>query len=56
MRVLVLHSDVAPNPSPDELDTLLTAKAVANALEARGHEVEQRAFIGEPAALDSILA
>jgi D-alanine-D-alanine ligase len=56
MRVLVLHSDVAPNPLPDELDTLLTAKAVANALEERGHEIEQRAFIAEPAALDSILA
>lgn len=56
MRILVLHSDVATDPSPDELDTLLTAKAVVNALDERGHEIEQRAFIAEPAALDSILA
>ena len=56
MRVLVLHSDVAPNPAPDELDTLLTAKAVADALEERGHEIVQRAFIAEPASFDSILA
>lgn len=38
MRVLVLHSDVAPGAPPDELDTLVAAQAVAGALEKLGHD------------------
>ena len=44
MRVLVLHSDVAPNAPPDELDTLIAADAVAAALKKQGHEVSLSAF------------
>lgn len=38
MHILVLLSDVAPDAPPDELDTLVTAKAVSAALTARGHD------------------
>jgi D-alanine-D-alanine ligase len=37
MRILVLHSDIAPGAPPDEQDTLVQADAVARALEAQGH-------------------
>lgn len=43
MRVLVLHSDVAPGAPPDELDTLIAADAVAGALKKLGNE-----FVLEP--------
>lgn len=56
MRVLVLHSNVAFDAPPDEQDTLVTAQAVADALRERGHEVLQRAFLPDPAALASALA
>src|SRR5437763_1259742 len=36
MRVLVLHSDVPPDAPADELDTLITAQAIAEALDERG--------------------
>ena len=32
MRVLVLHSDVPPDAPPDEQDTLITARAIGDAL------------------------
>jgi D-alanine-D-alanine ligase len=38
MRVLVLHSDVAPDAPLDEQDTLDAAEAVSAALKMRGHE------------------
>ncbi len=44
MRVLVLHSDIAPDAPPDEQDTLIQADAIAQALVARGHEITQAAF------------
>ncbi|MBV8977197.1 MAG: ATP-grasp domain-containing protein [Alphaproteobacteria bacterium] len=44
MRVLVLHSDVAPDAPPDELDTLDSAEAVAKALQSRGHRATKAAF------------
>ncbi len=44
MKVLVLHSDVAPDAPPDELDTLDSAAAVAAALESLGHEAPQSRF------------
>jgi len=56
MRVLVLHSDVAPGAPPDELDTLVTAKAVADALKALGHEAFELAFDPEPSELKSAIA
>ncbi len=44
MKILVLHSDIAANAPPEELDTLIAAQAVAEALAGRGHAVEQAAF------------
>ncbi len=40
MRVLVLHSDVAGDATPDEIDTLLTSRAIAAALNDLGHDAE----------------
>jgi len=42
--VLVLHSDIGSDPPPDELDTLIAAKAVREALVTRGHCVSLAAF------------
>jgi D-alanine-D-alanine ligase len=56
MRVLVLHSDVAPGAPPDELDTLLTARAVTHALHELGHEPRLAPFVPDPAALKRLLA
>lgn len=44
MKILVLHSDVAADAPPEELDTLVAAEAVAEALGARGHRVRQAPF------------
>lgn len=44
MRVLVLHSDVAPDARPDEQDTLLQAAAVEAALRRNGHAASCAAF------------
>ena len=51
MRVLVLHSDVAPDAPPDELDTLVAAEAVAAALMQTGHVAVQAPFAADPVAL-----
>ena len=44
MKILVLHSDIAADAPPEELDTLIAAEAVAGALTAHGHDVQQAAF------------
>jgi D-alanine-D-alanine ligase len=44
MKILVLHSDIAANAPPEELDTLIAAEAVVGALAGRGHAVEQAPF------------
>ena len=54
MKILVLHSDIAADAPPEELDTLIAAEAVAKALSARGHMAEQAAF--RQAVLPSLLA
>ncbi len=51
MRILVLHSDVAADARPDELDTLVAAEAIAAALMEEGHVAVQAPFVPEPAAL-----
>jgi len=56
MRVLILHSDVPADAPPDELDTLETARAVAAALEQRGHLVRVAAFKPAPDALADEIA
>ena len=45
MRVLVLHSDVGADPPPDELDTLIAAHAVREALVKRGHSASLAALM-----------
>jgi len=45
MRVLVLHSDVEPNPAAEDMDTLLTAEAVARTLTGRGHHAPLAPFV-----------
>ena len=54
MKILVLHSDIAADAPPEEQDTLIAAEAVAKALTARGHAVEQAPFRQE--ALPALLA
>lgn len=55
MRVLVLHSDVAPGAPSDEQDTLATADAVAAALRVQGYVVSLRPFKPDPTAVDAAL-
>jgi D-alanine-D-alanine ligase len=54
MKILVLHSDIAADAPPEELDTLIAARAVAEALQARGHEVDEAPF--REVTLRSVLA
>jgi len=54
MRVLVLHSDIAPDAPPEEQDTLIAAAAVVQALGQRGHVAAGAAFRAET--LDRVLA
>jgi D-alanine-D-alanine ligase len=44
MRILVLHSDVPPDAPPEEIDTLTSAEAVAQALLKHGHDAFKAAF------------
>jgi D-alanine-D-alanine ligase len=55
MRVLVLHSDVAPDAPPDEQDTLYSAASVAEALEKHGHHAPRAAFAPDMAFLKGLL-
>src|ERR1700739_3650973 len=55
MKVLVLHSDVAPDAPPDERDTLDSAAAVSEALEKRGHQAPKAAFAPDMAFLKGLL-
>jgi len=55
MRILVLHSDVAPDAPADELDTLYSAASVAEALEKHGHQAPQAAFAPDMAFLKGLL-
>lgn len=44
MRILVLHSDVPPDAPPEDIDTLTSAEAVAQALLKHGHTVSKAPF------------
>ena len=44
MKILVLHSDVAPEAPPEDQDTLIAARAVAAALASHGHCAPLAAF------------
>ena len=56
MRIVVLHSDVAADAPPDELDTLVVAQGIAAALMARGHVAVQTPFVPDPEGLKACLA
>jgi D-alanine-D-alanine ligase len=56
MKILVLHSDVPDDAPPDELDTVIAARAVAEALISRGHGAPLCAFKPDPDALRQTLA
>ena len=55
MKVLVLHSDVAPGAPPEEEDTLIAAAAVEAALTARGYSASRAPYAKERAALATLL-
>ena len=55
MKILVLHSDVAPDAPPDELDTLISAEAVSMALKNLGHTAPRAAFAPDMAFLKALL-
>ncbi len=54
-RVLILHSDIAPDAPPDELDTLVQVEAIGQALARRGYATATAAFTRDPDALRSIV-
>ncbi len=54
-RVLVLHSDVAPDAPPDELDTLYQAESIEAALCERGLEATRAAFVRDEASLAQLV-
>lgn len=56
MRVLVLHSDVAPDAAADELDTLIAVGAIGEALESRGHHTTLAPFVFDLHALRARIA
>jgi D-alanine-D-alanine ligase len=55
MRILVLHSDIGENPPPEEIDTITSSNAVADALRKNGHTVTLDAFSPDPDRLEAIL-
>lgn len=54
-RVAILHDPVPRDAPPDQLDTLVQARAVANALSACGFTCRQFAFNNDPGAMSSAL-
>jgi D-alanine-D-alanine ligase len=55
MRVLVLHTDVAPDAPPDDQDTLCAVAAVHEALTQRGHDSITAPFVPELGKLKALL-
>lgn len=47
MNVLVLHSDVPPEAPPEDQDTLIAARAIAEALQSRGHIVALAVYVDD---------
>ena len=56
MRILVLHSDVPPDAPPEEIDTLTSAEAVAQALLKHGHAVSKAPFTTDVDRFTDLLA
>jgi D-alanine-D-alanine ligase len=55
MRVLLLHSDVAPGAPADDQDTLVQAAEIEKALQEKGHAVSRAAFKPDRAALSALI-
>lgn len=55
MRVLILHSDVAPDDPADEQDTLAQIPIIAEALKAKGHRVSHAPFKPDREALKALI-
>ncbi len=55
MRVLIIHSAVAPDAPIDEQDTLLQAKAVEAALLELGHEITKGIFLPDAAKMEALI-
>jgi D-alanine-D-alanine ligase len=55
MRILVLHSDIAPDAPPEEVDTITSANAVKDALAKNGHAVTMAPFTTDAARLKALL-
>jgi D-alanine-D-alanine ligase len=55
MKVLVLHSDVPPAAPPEDQDTLIAARAIAEALASRGHTAPLAAFVNDREALRKLV-
>jgi D-alanine-D-alanine ligase len=55
MRILVLHSDIGENPPPEEIDTITSSNAVADALRKNGHAADLAAFSPDPDKLQALL-
>jgi len=53
VKVLVLHSDVPPDAPPEDQDTIIAARAIAEALACRGHTTPLAPF--QPDALPALL-
>ncbi len=56
MRVLILHSDVAPGAPADEQDTLAQIPIIADALKAKGHRVSHAPFKPDRQDLKALIA
>ena len=56
MKILVLHSDVPPDAPPEDQDTLIAARAISEALQARGHSAPLAAFVADREALRQTIA
>src|SRR6201999_148755 len=56
MRILVLHSDIAPDAPPEEVDTITSANAVKDALVQNGHAVSMAPFTTDATRLKALLA
>lgn len=54
-KVLVLHTDVAPDAPPDELDTLDQVEAIGAALAGRGHTIVCARFPPQESALEALV-
>lgn len=48
MRILVLHSDIGADAPPEELDTLMTSRAIAQTLQELGHAAVLSRFVPLP--------